>query len=151
MRSLKIFLTVVLAGSILAACSTSGVINRAEDSAPEKSGTVVMYRTKPSFQAGNPAPNFAYVNDEQIGRMRNGAKFTLILKPGVYTFSVRQSMMFIPASTVARLELTVEPGTTRFLRYDYGFAGVVIGPGYGWVDGVHSLSLVSQEQAEAFK
>ena len=53
--------------------------------------------------------------------------------------------------TVARLELTVEPGTTQFLRYDYGFVRVVIGPGYGRVDGVHSLSLVPQEQAEAFQ
>jgi uncharacterized protein DUF2846 len=151
MRSLKLLLTAVLACSNLAACSTKGVINRAEDPTPEKSGTVIVYRTKPSFQAGNPAPNFVYMNDEQIGRMRNGAKFTLTLNPGVYTFSVKQSMMFVPAFTVARLEVTVAPGTTQYLRYDYGFAGVVILPGYGGAQGVHSLNLVSQRQAEAFE
>src|ERR1700694_1334008 len=121
MRGLTISLLPVLACSLLTACSTNGVINRAEDSAPEKSGTVIMYRTKPSFQAGNPEPNFVYLDDEKIGRMRNGAKFTLILNPGVYTISVKQPMMFIPAFTVARLEVTVEPGTTQFLRYDYAF------------------------------
>jgi uncharacterized protein DUF2846 len=136
---------------ILGACSTRGVVNRAEHLPLEDSGTVVVYRTRTSFQAGNPVPNFVYMNDEQIGRVRNGAKFKLILKPGVYNFSIKTEAFGLPTFTVARLEVNVEPGTTQYLRYSYDFAGFIIVPGHGSAHGVHSLSLVSQLQADAFK
>lgn len=151
MRCLKTFLTAVLVTVLLGGCSTGGVINLAQDLAREDSGTVVVYRMRTSFQAGNPIPNFVYMNDEQVGRVRNGASFKLILKPGVYDFSIKNEVFGLPAFTVARLEVKVKPGTTQYLRYAYEFAGFIIVPPHGSAQGVHSLSLVSQQQAAAFK
>lgn len=120
MKSLNLFVPLALA-STLAACAST---YQQPSMAPDESATVVLYRTRAAFHSVNPERPFFYVDGKKVGQLGTGDFLSIPVSPGAHSFTVKESMMFMPAFESGRVELNAEAAQTYYLRYSMDFSGV---------------------------
>lgn len=91
----------------------------------QDSALLQVYRPSQVFHAANAESPFVYVNDQPIGNLRVGGMLQYRVRPGTHMVVLRQSVLFMPAHEIGRLEITAEVGNTYYVRYSFDMTGVI--------------------------
>jgi uncharacterized protein DUF2846 len=135
--------------AVIAGCASQEQFTNETGLKPSEAATVIVYRPQTSFHSMNPERPFLYLDDKQAGKLGVGQLITLTLAPGPHKFTMWSSALFMPAARVGDVDLTLEPGQTYYLRYEYGFSGIAGTPGMLVPVGNHSFGVVNRDVGEA--
>jgi hypothetical protein len=123
---------------ILSACATTEKYSLDTEISSKDAATLHFYRTDTYVHSLNPETPYTYLDDKVIAKLRTGMQKIVKVKPGRYTVSVRQPMLFMPGLESESFTHTFVAGEDYYVRYD--LSNILYGP-----HTQTSLSLTSKE------
>jgi|GEM_PF-4598578 len=120
------FIMAVFISLVISSCVTGAPAPVAEPGLSHADSALLqIYRPSQFFHAANPESPFVYVGDQLVGNLRVGAMLQYRVRPGSHVVVLRQSLLFMPAYEIGRVEITSEAGKTYYVRYSYDMTGIV--------------------------
>jgi hypothetical protein len=135
------YLTLLLAGLLLAGCTATGpIFNGVAKVNPDKA--VAYFYRQAAFYGSGTCPDLV-IDEEEIGCLKNGGYFEVTLEPGDHLVLFDKGT-WEPYKDLRSI-ITLEAGTIYYFEYGQEMTGAFAVPGFAMVSGRENFHRKTEE------
>jgi|GEM_PF-4636215 len=122
------FVSSLLVLVVLGACTARGPAYAPVAVTNENEGILYVYRPHTSYLIADPDIPYIYVNGENRGRLKIDGYFAFGLAAGTHVVSIKESVLGVPLYQIEEIEVVIEEGESKFLRYTRNVGSYAVSP-----------------------